>query len=145
MEILLNSLISSALVYTLLGCSLTAAAIYTGLTAVAEYFYHWNVRTPRWLGYWIQRPESHRVHHKYRHHTQNYSDLPIWDRLFGTFHNPEKSPARCGFDPAREQRVVEMLAFRDVHRKTPSPLLSPTCIGCSKRWACAMSKSIDPS
>lgn len=142
LEIFLNSLISAALVYTLLGCSVTAAAIYTGLTAVAEYFYHWNICTPHWIGFLIQRPESHRIHHKYRHHTQNYADIPLWDWLFGTFHNPEKSPARCGFDPAREQRVMEMLAFRDVHKTEPSPTLAATCIGCSKRWACTMSKQI---
>lgn len=139
-EILCNSLISAVLVYSLCGCSVTAAAIYTVLTAVAEYFYHWNISTPHWLGFLIQRPESHRIHHKFRHHTQNYADLPLWDWLFGTFHNPNKSPKRCGFGAVREQRVTEMLAFRDVHTASPSALLSPTCIGCSKRWACAMSK-----
>jgi len=144
-EIVINSLISAALVYALLGCSVTAAAIYTGITGVAEYFYHWNIRTPHWLGFLIQRPESHRIHHKYRHHTQNYADLPLWDWLFGTFHNPEKSPARCGFDPAKEQRVIEMLAFRDVHKTEPSTQLSPTCIGCSKRWACTTSKKTHSS
>src|SRR5436190_9754732 len=61
-EILLNSILSSAIVYTLLGCSVEAAAHYTLLIAVAEYFYHWNVRTPHWLGFVVQRPESHRVH-----------------------------------------------------------------------------------
>jgi sterol desaturase/sphingolipid hydroxylase (fatty acid hydroxylase superfamily) len=138
-EITINSLLSALLVYTLLGCSVQAAAIYTGLTAVAEYFYHWNVRTPRWLGYFIQRPESHRVHHQYQHHTQNYADLPVWDWLFGTFHNAKDSPARCGFDARKEQRVAEMLMFRDVHKAPPLP---PTCFGCSKRWACAMGKQI---
>jgi hypothetical protein len=28
-----------------------------------EFVYHMNIRTPEWLGYFIQRPESHRVHH----------------------------------------------------------------------------------
>lgn len=133
-EISLNAVISSSLVYLLLGCSVEGAALYTGLTAVAEYFYHWNVRTPRWLGPWFQRPESHRVHHRYQHHTQNYADLPVWDILFGTYHNPEKSPKRCGFDPEKEQRFGEMLAFQDVHQKTTD--LPLTCVGCRKRWAC---------
>ena len=138
-EIFLNSMISAALIYTLLGCSVKAAAIYTALTAVAEYFYHWNIRTPRWIGSLIQRPESHRVHHQYQHHTQNYADLPLWDWMFGTFHNPVTSPSRCGFNPRREQRVVEILAFRDVHKvEEGTPL---TCFGCSKRWACAMGKN----
>lgn len=142
-EILLNSVISAALVYSLCGCSIKAAAIYTALTAVAEYFYHWNIRTPHWLGRLIQRPESHRVHHQFKHHSQNYADLPLWDWMFGTLNNPKKSPARCGFTPTNERRVLEILAFRDVHKEPPS--LSPTCFGCSKRWACAKSKEELPT
>ncbi|MGE9270653.1 MAG: sterol desaturase family protein [Verrucomicrobiales bacterium] len=138
-EIFLNSLLSSLIVYSLLGCSLQAAAIYTGFTAVAEYFYHWNVRTPRWVGWLIQRPESHRVHHQFQHHSQNYADLPLWDWLFGSLNNPTQSPRRCGFDRRREQRFGEMLAFADVHRsEAPLP---PTCFGCRKRWACHQSSS----
>jgi sterol desaturase/sphingolipid hydroxylase (fatty acid hydroxylase superfamily) len=140
-EIFLNSVISAALVYALLGCSVKAAAIYTAITAVAEYFYHWNIRTPHWLGALIQRPESHRVHHQFKHHSQNYADLPLWDWMFGTLNNPKKSPARCGFTPRNESRVLEIIAFRDVHQVPPK--LSPTCFGCSKRWACAMSKQDD--
>jgi len=141
-EILLNSLLSSAIVYMLLGCNVRAAAYYTFLTAIAEYFYHWNVRTPRWLGFFVQRPESHRVHHQYRHHTQNFADLPVWDWFFGTYHNPRGFTKRCGFDHWREDRFEDLLAFRDVHgpdenqRQTPLRLL-PTCIGCKKRWICA--------
>ncbi|MEY2546825.1 MAG: hypothetical protein QOG48_1942 [Verrucomicrobiota bacterium] len=141
-EILLNSLLSSAIVYFLLGCNLQAAAYYTLLTAVAEYFYHWNIRTPHWVGHLIQRPESHRVHHQYRHHTQNFADLPMWDWLFGTLHNPRRAPRKCGFDHWREDRFEDLLAFRDVHlpsrdRESKPLHFLPTCIGCRKRWACA--------
>lgn len=143
-EITLNSLLSSGIVYLLLGCTPRAAAIYTLLTAAAEYFYHWNIRTPRWLGFAIQRPESHRIHHQYRHHTHNFADLPIWDALFGTLRNAARSPTRCGFDAWREERFEDILAFRDVHHPNGemlSPLhFLPTCIGCRKRWACAASR-----
>ncbi len=139
-EITVNALISSSLVYLLLGCSVWAGAIYTFLTAIAEYFYHLNLRTPHWVGYLIQRPESHRVHHQYRHHTQNFADLPLWDALFGTFRNPRIAPARCGYDDWREDRFDDILAFRDVHApdagERPPLRLLPTCIGCHKRWAC---------
>ena len=138
-EILINSLISSTLVYVVLGCSVRAAAIYTALAGVAEYFYHWNIRTPRWIGWIIQRPEAHRVHHQYQHHSQNYGDLPLWDWMFGTLKNPKESPARCGFDAGKEQRVREMLLFQDVNQ-TPERL-PVTCFGCRKRWACASAKS----
>jgi sterol desaturase/sphingolipid hydroxylase (fatty acid hydroxylase superfamily) len=129
-EITINSLISATLTYALLGLTIEGAALYTFFTAIAEYFYHLNIKTPRWLGPIFQRPESHRVHHQRHHHTQNYADLPIWDLIFGTYHNPVKSPAKCGFDPDKEARFGEMLAFRDVHK------LPPTCMGCRKRRAC---------
>lgn len=141
-EITLNSLISGAIAYPLLGCSPECAAMITGITAISEFFYHWNVKTPRWFGYFFQRPESHRVHHKRYHHTQNYSDLPIWDMLFGTFNNPGKSPDACGFSSSQEDRIEDMLTFRNVGQAeragvAPRQFL-PACIGCSKRWACQM-------
>lgn len=144
-EITLNSSISASIVYLLFGCSVEAGVVYTFLTAVAEYFYHWNIITPRWVGNVIQRPESHRIHHQYRHHTQNFADLPVWDMLFGTFRNPKTFDATCGFDSWREDRFEDILAFRDVHaegtgEKPPLHFL-PTCIGCSKRWACYTSRT----
>ena len=146
-EIALNSILSAAIVYTLLGCSIPAGACYTLLTAVAEFFYHWNIRTPFLFGFLIQRPESHRVHHQYHHHTNNYADLPMWDLLFGTFRNPRTSPPRCGYDDWREDRIDDMLAFRDVNATDAASLaplhLLPTCIGCRKRWACTASREKD--
>ncbi len=143
-EIALNSILSSLITYALLGISVQAGAYYTLLTAIAEFFYHWNVKTPHWVGYILQRPESHRIHHKYRHHTQNFADLPIWDMLFGSFNNPKDKIQACGYDDWKEDRFEDMLAFRDVNAKNISevrPLqFLPTCIGCKKRWGCAVSK-----
>ena len=145
-EISLNSILSAAIVYLLLGVSVEAAAWYTLFTAVAEFFYHWNIRTPAWLGPFFQRPESHRVHHKKNYHTNNYADLPIFDILFGTYENPRAPVKECGFAPDREDRIDDMLAFRDLHDAkvaASSPLhLLPTCIGCRKRWACAESRGV---
>lgn len=149
-EITINSLLSAGIVYLLLGCSVEAGAVYTFLTAIAEYFYHLNLRTPRWVGWLIQRPESHRIHHKFQHHTQNFADLPLWDALFDTLHNPRKdaTPDQCGYEEWREDRFDDILAFRDVHgpdadQRTPLKLL-PTCIGCSKRWICATQAAAEP-
>lgn len=139
-EIFVNSVLSALIVYTLLGCSVAAGGWYTLFTAAAECFYHWNLRTPRWIGWLVQRPESHRIHHRHRHHTQNFADLPVWDMIFGTFANAGDAPVRCGFDARREDRFDEMLAFRDVNGPRadgrPPLHLLPTCIGCRKRWAC---------
>ncbi len=143
-ELMINSLLSAGIVYVLLGCTVQAGVYYTLMTAVAEFFYHWNITTPRWLGFIIQRPEAHRVHHQYHHHTNNFADLPIFDIMFGTFQNPRRFEATCGYDDWREDRFEDLLAFRDVNTKDAasiSPLhLLPTCIGCSKRWACTESR-----
>lgn len=143
-EITINSLLSAAIVYTLLGCSVEAGAFYTLLTAVAEFAYHINIKTPYWLGFLFQRPESHLVHHQYRHHTQNFADLPIWDMLFGTFNNPKVAPLEHGFDDWREVRFEDMLAFRDLHdsqsEERPPLDLLPTCFGCKKRFVCSAQK-----
>src|SRR5262245_10318469 len=61
-EIVSNSIISSAILYLVVGVSPAAAAQATMLTGLAELIYHWNVRTPYWMGYIFKRPESHCVH-----------------------------------------------------------------------------------
>jgi sterol desaturase/sphingolipid hydroxylase (fatty acid hydroxylase superfamily) len=114
-EMLVNSLIGSALVYTLFGLSLEGGAIYTACTAIGEFFYHTNVKTPRWVGYFFQRPEMHRIHHQHARHKNNYGDIVWWDMLFGTYENPKEFVHTCGFDDEKEQQLVPMLLYKDVH------------------------------
>jgi len=93
---------------------LTAAGVnYVGATFAM--FQHWNVRTPRWIGYFIQRPESHGLHHELGVHARNYSDFPLWDMLMGTFVNPETFDGDVGFAGDASNRRVAMLLFRDVN------------------------------
>lgn len=120
LEIVANGLLSSAALYGLVGLTVPAAAGAVLLSGLAELFYHWNVRTPEWIGYLIQRPESHRLHHERGHHARNYSDVPLWDMLFGTFENARGAPAACGFDDGLETRVGEMLLGRDVNAEASS-------------------------
>jgi len=115
LEIFSNSLISSAILYLVVGVGREAAGVTVLMTGLAELFYHWNVATPHWLGYIFQRPESHCVHHQEGLHSCNYADLPLWDMLFGTFRNPKQWQARCGFGPEGEHRMAEMLAGVDVN------------------------------
>jgi sterol desaturase/sphingolipid hydroxylase (fatty acid hydroxylase superfamily) len=115
-EMVVNSIIGSLLVYAFLGLSPEAGEVYTLCTALGEFFYHTSVRTPRWIGWFFQRPEMHRVHHQYGRHRNNYGDIVWWDWLFGTYENPARFEDRCGFDPDKEERLPEMLAWRDVHR-----------------------------
>jgi len=89
----------------------TIAAAFLNLNAMLQ---HANIRTPRWLGYLVQRPESHGVHHQRGLHRYNYSDLPLWDMLFGTFRNPASWEDEAGFYHGASARVPEMLVGRDV-------------------------------
>lgn len=79
-------------------------------------FQHANIQTPHWLGYLIQRPESHTIHHAKDIHGHNYSDLPIFDILFGTFYNPKEYEHETGFYAGATDRIVDMLLFRDISR-----------------------------
>jgi sterol desaturase/sphingolipid hydroxylase (fatty acid hydroxylase superfamily) len=111
-EIVANALVSALIVYVLLGLSPESAALVLMVSGLAELFYHWNVRTPYWLGFLVQRPESHCVHHQRGRHTGNFADLPLWDLLFGTFHNPRRAPRQCGFGAEIEQRLPDLLMGR---------------------------------
>jgi sterol desaturase/sphingolipid hydroxylase (fatty acid hydroxylase superfamily) len=80
-----------------------------------EFFHHTNIRTPRWVGWFFQRPEMHRIHHQLGRHKNNYGDITWWDMLFGIYENPAEWVHRCGFDADREQQLLKMLAYQDVH------------------------------
>ena len=112
LELVLNGVLSSALLVTVLGLPPLLVAATVMVTGLAELFYHWNVRTPRWLGWFFQRPEMHRVHHERGRHTSNFSDLPLWDAMFGTLRNPRSDVCDCGFP--EEARIGRLLLGRDV-------------------------------
>ncbi len=114
LETFVNGLLSSWLLHSLLGVTPTVAATVVMITGLAEFIYHWNIRTPYWLGFLFQRPESHRVHHQHGLHHFNYSDLPIWDMLFGTFNNPKSTPKQTGFEINDELQLKTMLLGKSV-------------------------------
>jgi sterol desaturase/sphingolipid hydroxylase (fatty acid hydroxylase superfamily) len=97
-----------------IGITPEAATMVLYATTFLSVFQHANVRTPRWLGYFVQRPESHSRHHERGVHAGNYSDLPIFDIVFGTFHNPRGFAPEAGFYDGASERIVDMLACRDV-------------------------------
>jgi len=102
--------------FPVLGLTPEAGAIASAFLAFNAAFQHANIRTPRWLGYLIQRPESHGVHHGRGIHRYNYADLPLWDILFGTFRNPgaRETPVSAGFYRGASARLGAMLAWRAV-------------------------------
>lgn len=115
LEILTNSLLSALVLFPLLGCSLLGTFWYNFFAATGEYFYHANLRTPRWVRFFIQTPELHSIHHAYDVHRHNYGDLPLWDRIFGTYADATAFTPRCGFPEGAEQQLGRMLAFQDVY------------------------------
>ena len=108
--------IASLVFFPILGVSMEAGVVGNLVLTFAAVFQHANIRTPRWLGYIIQRPESHGIHHERGVHRYNYCDLPLWDMVFGTFRNPETFDRECGYYDGASSRIGEMLIGRDVTR-----------------------------
>lgn len=116
LEMISNSIIISIVLFSLLGATSEAAIWFNLFAATGEFFYHSNLKTPHWVGYVMQRPEHHSIHHEFNVHNFNYSDITLWDRLFGTFKDTDAFAARCGFKERREQQVGEMFLFKNVNR-----------------------------
>jgi sterol desaturase/sphingolipid hydroxylase (fatty acid hydroxylase superfamily) len=93
------------------------AAAWAGLWGFSVALYqHWNVRTPAWTGWIIQRPEAHMLHHERDVHARNFGDMPLWDHLFHTYAEPVNREVTLGFEPGRSSRWLAMLAMVDVNR-----------------------------
>ncbi len=98
--------LSTIVTTVLFGVSREAAALVGFVGFFCGVFQHANIRTPRWVGWFIQRPESHSVHHARGVHAFNYANLPVIDMLFGTNRNPDDFEAQTGFfDGASAQNV----------------------------------------
>jgi len=100
----------------LIGVTPQAVTIMLLTTMFLGIFQHTNIKTPQWLGYIIQRPESHTVHHAKGIHKYNYSDLPVFDILFGTFKNPKGYEYETGFYNGASSKIIEMLTFKDINK-----------------------------
>lgn len=118
LEMASNSIIISFVLFVVLGATPEAAVWFNVIAAAGELFYHSNLRTPHWVGYFMQRPEHHSIHHELGVHDFNFGDITWWDRLFGTFKDTDAFAPACGFKDDLEERLGEMMLFRDVHRDT---------------------------
>jgi len=115
---------SEMLVYTALGLGVNVlllgldpeAAAIVGFAGVFNtVFQHANLRTPRSIAWLIQRPEAHSIHHAHGVHGWNYSDFPLWDKLFGTYRAASGFQPRVGFGSAERRRWLAMALMQDVH------------------------------
>lgn len=114
LEMLTTSTIAALTATLVLGIDPRAAALVGYAHALSSMVQHLNVATPRWLSLLFQRPEAHGLHHQRGVHHRNFADLPLWDRLFGTYANPERFDGAVGFDAPASLRVGAMLACVDV-------------------------------
>jgi len=101
----------------LVGLPPQAVTILLFIVNFLAFFQHANITTPRWLGYIVQRPESHSIHHGKGIHRNNYADLPLIDMIFGTFENPKHYQKETGFYNGASSRLKDMFLFRDVSKK----------------------------
>ncbi|PIQ27390.1 desaturase [bacterium (Candidatus Blackallbacteria) CG17_big_fil_post_rev_8_21_14_2_50_48_46] len=120
LESVVSSLLNAALLFSL-GASTEGFIWSIFFFSLIGVFYHSNLKTPLWLSYWVNTPELHRIHHLRGKHRNNYSDLPVWDRIFGTFQAPKThaEQAEYGFRENLETHFFEILTFKNVLRKYP--------------------------
>ncbi len=115
LEIITLTLLGSFVFFPFLGLSLQAGLIGIAFGGFNVMFQHLNINTPQWIGYFVQRPESHCIHHQRGLHAYNYADLPLMDMIFGTFRNPKSGEHQeAGFYKGASARLPEMLIFKDV-------------------------------
>ena len=116
-DIAINVLaLTTALALLHVGPEAAALAGYLGFCCAI--FQHLNVRTPHWIGFFVQRPEGHSVHHERGLHAYNYGNIALFDQLFGTYRNPETFSPVQGFWDGASKRVGAMLIGRDVGEST---------------------------
>jgi sterol desaturase/sphingolipid hydroxylase (fatty acid hydroxylase superfamily) len=112
LDFLSNALCVNFVAYVLLGLNLEGALWTSFWVGVFELWEHTNVKTPLWLGYFVVRPEMHRIHHEKHRHSKNYA-IPLWDMLFGTYENSLRI-VECGFERQNEEKLISMLFLKRV-------------------------------
>lgn len=108
------TLAASLALVGLVGIGGEAALVITMFLTFMGMFTHANLRTPRWLGWIIARPEMHAAHHERGVHRNNYTEFPIIDMIFGTFHNPPKAPREAGLVDGGSNRLWSLLIGRKI-------------------------------
>ena len=91
LEIMISLLIKLAAVAAI-GAPASAVVIFEIILNAAAQFNHGNIKIPlaidRWLRLLLVTPDMHRVHHSVivRETNSNFGfNIPLWDRLFGTY------------------------------------------------------------
>jgi sterol desaturase/sphingolipid hydroxylase (fatty acid hydroxylase superfamily) len=94
------------LVFIMLGVPPSITAAYAIVSVVCDHWMHANVRLRApMLEMVLVTPRFHHVHHSRdpRHHGRNLGSLlSVWDRMFGTYFDPDdvRAPLEFGIDDA---------------------------------------------
>ena len=114
-EILLSMLIKFAVI-AVIGAPAAAVIIFEVLLNATSMFNHGNFRLPagldRVLRLFVVTPDMHRVHHSIEDHETNSNfgfNLPLWDRLLGTYKaqpNAGHEAMTIGIRDYREPRLA---------------------------------------
>jgi sterol desaturase/sphingolipid hydroxylase (fatty acid hydroxylase superfamily) len=124
------------LVFTTIAVVVTGAPmwlvfLYQSLSVLLSQFNHANIALPKWLdntlSWIIITPDMHHVHH---HYVQPYTDsnygniFSIWDRMFGTYMDLERSKLVYGIDtyldPNENERVIPLLKIPFMEYRKPN-------------------------
>jgi len=96
----------------LLGTSVGVIMLYQALSVIASQFNHANIRLPKKvdliMSYLFVSPDMHKTHHHYRlpYTDKNYGNIfSIWDRIFGTYMQLEKSKIIYGVDTDLDEKL----------------------------------------
>jgi sterol desaturase/sphingolipid hydroxylase (fatty acid hydroxylase superfamily) len=94
------------------GLGLEYFAVIVFLDQILAKSQHMNVKTPHWLGYFLFRPEQHRLHHSL--HNVNHGLIPLWDIVFGTFKNCRDEVGEIGFPEPAHSKFWDIFFFKKV-------------------------------
>jgi sterol desaturase/sphingolipid hydroxylase (fatty acid hydroxylase superfamily) len=112
-EIIADSMVLIIIGKILLGISFEVMLAILIVESSLELFHHSNIQIPSWirpLGYVIQIPEQHLIHHQKGLHKWNYGTLTLWDSLFGTLRFNKHWSHTVGLNQWRE--VKRILLYR---------------------------------
>lgn len=107
-EVLLNTVYLVLLGKLVFGLSAEALVIALAIEGCLESFHHANIAIPKRLhrlGYLIQLPSMHLVHHEYRLHRFNYAPF-LWDAVFKTARIPAHWDKRLGLSRSHDIKSV---------------------------------------
>jgi len=112
LEIILDSIII-IIVGKLIGVSIEVMICVLIVESSLELFHHCNIHTPkklRWIGYFIQLPEQHLIHHQRGLHRWNYGTVTLWDTIFRTVRIPQVWSGKVGLPEWNS--ILKLLLYR---------------------------------